>query len=252
MSQKSNQSLLIVLLVLGALFLATLGICACGGIFLFRNAAIDGMQAAETTRNRIEVENMVTAIEMYRAMHRQYPPNFDDPQAVDRHLRMAFPRFSPSADGVAPIPENLDAAEALVFWLHGFGPNPTDPLARTTPTLFECDPARLRDEDGDGHEEYYPVSGLLPYVYFHHDVYEFAKFTFSTGDGGIAQPYRSDEPGAEFVHRDGFQIISAGRDNHYGQGGSFPNGEGYSAEDFDNITNFAAQTLGDAKRLNDR
>ncbi len=77
---------------------------------------------------------------------------------------------------------SLDPAEALVFWLGGFsdvansrllGFNadkgfPLNPGGVRTDPLYDFDPTRLADQDGDGWFEYYPddPDTSLPYVYF--------------------------------------------------------------------------------------
>ncbi len=248
--QSSNQTLLIILLAVGGVFLLCFAICVCGGIIAFRSAAQQGIEAAKTTQTRIEVELMTDALEVYRLDRSAFPPNFDDRDFLIRHMRIAFPRFSPASEGATPLPDDLDPAEVLVFWLRGFGPNPADPLAgpRHQP-LFDFDRSRLRDADGDGNHEYYPISADVPFVYFHHRSYATAQYDPPSGFQGMARPYRSDEAGSEFVNADSFQIISAGADNHFGQGGSFPSGDGYAAEDEDNVTNFSEMTLGEDRDL---
>ena len=251
MPEQSSNTLLTVLLVAGGILLLCVFLCVGGGILLFRGAVNEATTVAQNAVIRWDIESMSTALEMYRASHSEYPPNFGSPDAVDAHLRRAFPRYDPSAAGAAAPPAGLDAAEALVFWLQGFGPDPSNPLETgNRRSYFEFDRMRLRDDDGDGYPEYFPEDGLAPFVYFHHDAYGSAQFTPAVDVGGTARAYYSDESGEDFVNPEGFQILSSGRDNHYGQGGSYPSGEGYSDEDLDNVTNFAEMPLGDAMGSN--
>ena len=67
-----------------------------------------------------------------------------------------------------------------------------------------------------------------------------------SGTAGIAVPYRLDHGG--FANPLSFQIIWAGLDNDFGSAVNryFPSGKGFSAGDFDNLTNFSNRLLGDA------
>lgn len=194
----------------------------------------------------MEIGNLSAAMEDYqRTVHGlEYPPNFGDDEVVLHHLQMKFGKYDPEQDGITRPPADLDAAEALVFWLGGFGPDPRDPLADgQRQKLFAFDETRLRDADGDGWPEYYPRNDELPYVYIRHDSYSTVTYS-SPEDSGTAQAYRTDTPNTEFVNPQSYQIIAAGLDDHYGSGGKFPSGEGYSRYDRDNVTNFSEGTLG--------
>lgn len=168
-------------------------------------------------------------------------------QRITRHIAKAFPRYvadysairldlseatkfnSPSAGNSAKFGnglnlENLDPAEALVFFLGGL-PNPN---AETKLAPFRLDPAnpffgtgasaadpypgqrgkvffpfdarRLVDYDGDGWWEYLPPGGTEegntpPYVYFDSNIYK----------SGPAYPYPSQAAGVLSVSAPGFQ-----------------------------------------------
>jgi hypothetical protein len=75
--------------------------------------------------------------------------------------------------------------------------------------------------------------------------------TFAAGNGGTAMPYMWSEtytkPRQKYVNPDSFQLISAGRDGHFGNlngdGKWYPEGFNYDEYDADNITSFSTNTL---------
>ena len=197
-----------------------------------------------------ELMELHSAIEMYKQRYGGYPPNLTATQnEIDRHLRKAFPRMRSDQQG---IQRGGDAAEALVVWLSGYGPNPRNPFAENAKRdpLYAFDETRLRRENGK--VRYYPRDVNEPFVYFHHASYNQIEFQSTTGEGGKLLPYtrdlnegETDQGGTsgensdrKYVNPDTFQIISAGLDNDYGNGGSYPSGKGYQLGDRDNITNF--------------
>jgi len=120
--------------------------------------------------------------------------------------------------------DNLDAAEAIVFWLAGpptpitqtsstilwgFCANPTNPFAQAgsrAPSLYEFDETRLTDVDGDGWPEYVPKmtstlsSGVPPYVYFEPNSYRYTYNNFidyhATYPGFFGKPLKGGAPNA--------------------------------------------------------
>lgn len=174
---------------------------------------------------------------------------------------------------------NLDPAEALVFWLGGlpdptqetklagFSMDPANPfvsaVARTTgkdpsntaielvvpsaqsngqrtTRMFQFDPRRLVDYDGDGWMEYMPPNGTTaqntpPYVYFDYGSYTLGPIypspvPTSTNSAAAYQggshssvwgnifPYAADPVvtgSVKFVNSQKYQIIAAGVDNRF-------------------------------------
>ncbi|MEZ6118975.1 MAG: type II secretion system protein [Pirellulaceae bacterium] len=158
-----------------------------------------------------EVGNMAAAMERFKNQYQVYPPDFaasEPPQRVGsnpplnahpitiqqtlgrmfryRNIEQDIP-INP-ATGQSVRFEDLDCAEALVFWLIGFSDSSSHPLTggiSPAPSLidsmsiknplFEFDRSRLADLDADGFPEYYPKYGdtsssdptkKSPYLYY--------------------------------------------------------------------------------------
>lgn len=174
-----------------------------------------------------------------------YPPSdFSDRAATKKFWIRAFPQATEDP----PTAEQIGSpAEALVFWLSGFSPDPQYPLTgsgRKTP-FFEFDPKRLVDL-GDGHIGYVPRHHLQsPYVYFNHRTYSSDSFKDprSGRATGVARPYKNEH--GEFHNPESFQLLSAGLDDDYGAGGVYPTGEGFIKGDVDNLSNLSGHKLGE-------
>ena len=128
--------------------------------------------AGQAARIRSEQEALSEALDEFRKRYDTDPPASNDRPTLQRQFRRMFPRQvgdvaeDLAAEGLKV--EDLDAAEMLVFFLGGrrksldskellgFGPNPAAPLDRSHPgrPLFEFDPQRLVDADGDHWLEY--------------------------------------------------------------------------------------------------
>jgi prepilin-type N-terminal cleavage/methylation domain-containing protein len=169
-----------------------------------------------------EIVQLEMSIEQYKNSHNDYPPNFfEDYEAVRnsatppaawsqtvlfRHLKRVtrnagehiyawdykgnnnFLLGNPDPNDNEPT--QIDAAEALVFWLGGLSDSAASPSSgsngplifdgTTTPfsvairapkdratSFFDFKEPQLTDADGDGIPEYAPVYGQgVPYVYF--------------------------------------------------------------------------------------
>jgi prepilin-type N-terminal cleavage/methylation domain-containing protein len=231
---------------------------------------------------------------------------------IMRHLRKRFPRLAVSqydnvrnlasaytnANGDPLDIDLLDAAESVVFWLGGFPDNtaqnklqgfsadPVNPFklggSRTT-ILFDFDPRRLTDIDGDGWWEYVPEGTssvgdqMPPYVYFDAASYGLEpQYPSRSPSGGSANPGApfTGGPGAAwgravpyvvafdsdgyvdgFHEASSFQLISAGLDSIYGDiqfastedrppGRDTTNRAGWTEFEEDNLTNFHTARLG--------
>lgn len=201
----------------------------------------------------------------------------DDQQAINNMIAAGV--ISPDASGNDVDFAYLGPSEALVFALMGYSPDVEHPLtgAGDRKKYFDFAIERLGDQDGDYFYEYYPASSQAPYVYFNSRSYwdgstAVARFpldptTYSV-DIGQARPYFQQIGGTSgFVNPDSFQIICAGLDGHFGDYSDdyasnpnplfakvYPTGFGsatitpltatpYTADDRDNITNFAQGPL---------
>jgi hypothetical protein len=124
-------------------------------------------------------------------------------------------------------------------------------------SLFDFDPTRLKDQDGDGLPEYYPKHAPnAPYVYFDGRVmdgsylYRDAVYPYPTSSKltsvvGQVRPYRTNLPidtnrdnnrtqpattdnNTQWADPDGFQLICAGLDNEFGVAfKADPNAQGF-------------------------
>lgn len=140
-------------------------------------------------------------------------------------------------------------------------------------TVLDAGPPQIvgqlsTDGDNDSFPVYVPKYSQMPLVYLENRTYAVAYYPPTpTDDTGAAKAYLSDRAapnsplGYEFINPDSFQIICAGRDNHYGCYTNtlatpvfprFPSGIGYDPTlgipapglpgvggDSDNITNFS-------------
>lgn len=195
------------------------------------------LKSAKNAAMALEIKNLSNALTEYKNKFNDYPPDFSNLAAVQAHVRKAFPRSTHDMDpnpasttswfndppwaaaGNVQDPKDLDAAEALVFWLSAVSSNPRTPLhvdlKSPNPSvgkgsidgpgeaisLFDFDETRLTDLDNDGWPEYVPkqASGA-PYVYFDGRlyggkyIYDGASYTKIGLGLGTARPYRTNQP----------------------------------------------------------
>jgi len=236
------------------------------------------MANAREARITAEISAMDAAMKAYKERYGQYPPSdfssYNSPTGlVALHLAHAFPHCN-AASEVTAIPGNLTAAQALVFWLSGFSPDPEHPItgAGTRTPFFPFDVTRLVGATNSASTTtpywgavYIPADGLgSPYVYFAAQCYTSSNSIFnasSAGEGGTgyARPYYVDggssaaSPQNLYVNANSFQIISAGLDGDFGDSSgtpnpypSYPSGSGYTQGDMDNLTNFSQGNLKNA------
>ena len=230
----------------------------------------------------LEVKDLETALAAYKDANNDYPPDGTNVNAVKAHFRIAYQRITNhnayinawwSAGG-----DKLDPAEALVYFLSQTRNDVRDPLGTNGEVrkYFDFQETRLRDDDGDGFNEYYPPSGdEAPYVYFDGRtmttatgptvMYVTAAFPKTNGDPRISQlgrirPFQTNS--SKWIEPNKYQLFCAGLDSHFGVDDStsglpvpkqFPDPNYYQQVptadrklDEDNITSFSeGQTLGD-------
>jgi hypothetical protein len=208
---------------------------------------------------RVEVAELECALAAYKEKFGEYPPdNTSDTEAVRAHLAKAFPKCDLDR-AVAAVPNDLDQAATLVFWLggpidadgkqNGLSATPENPFddnpARIRP-FYEFAPERLR-KDGSVFR-YYPPRGPKdgePYVYFR-----------AKPGGTYAGNWRDCKPcedlrrgegePARFANPRSFQLRSPGLDGKHGSGVQFPTGGDYDQYQYDDLANFCEKTLGDS------
>lgn len=255
--------LLVVIVIIGILA-AIITPVAFNALGNARNAAIS-----------LELSKLSVALEAYKNEYGSYPPDMTNPQHAIRHLSRLFPRQE-AHEREEFLELTLDPAEALVFWLRGFYPDPAHPLSGDSnhdeqpdmergTALFEFPLAQLTDIDGDNLPEYSPTKHCkgTPVVYFDsRGNYQLGnvlkEYTAAAGVGnrGIAKPYSLDPEVSpkRFCKPDSFQLVSSGQDGRYGDWPSayktYPENTAYpyTDQDDDNITSFSeGKTLGSAE-----
>ena len=209
-------------------------------------AVWNAITSAEEGKIKVEVALLASAVEAYKAEYGAYPPDFNDKTLALAHINRIFPRQTDYASAAA-LP-SLSEPEALVFWLRGFSPDPQRPFfgdGDRTP-LFDFDRLQLSAElhSTAPYPKYWPQSGQeTPYAYFS-KTYVGKSYSVSGAQTGTARPYLLDGGVATnestYAAAGKFQIISAGQDGHYGDGGGqYPSGTNYAAGDRDNVVNFS-------------
>ncbi len=260
-------------------------------IALVSTAVADAMTSAREARVLAEIAGIDMAMQNYAADY-GVPPDFSPydgtswntaeagyAQAVFmKHLMKRFPSSTifvydaGNPNNVRPgintayglDTDDLDAAEALVFWLGGFSQGgrligfnankgfPLDPGGKRTTPLYDFDETRLLDRDGDGWLEYYPDAETgPPFVYFcsrGNGVYTpgAAYANAAVPAFGFAVPYYKTP--TEPINSRSFQIIAGGvSDNTFGAAPAssplYPSGLQFRDGDNDNLTNFHSGRL---------
>jgi hypothetical protein len=187
---------------------------------------------------------------------------------------------SPPPPGTVP---QIDAGEALVFWLARTRNDPRFPIPVTPAmaglnspyqTFYEFDEKRLVDADGSGLPSYHTKFAKdTYYLYVDARSYDNVTSDFTTASNGVfaelntlpanlpnithdqvARPYATDT--GTPTNPTTFQILCAGQDGDFGNVDpidgpatavkGFPGGQNYSPGDRDNLTNFSeGRTLED-------
>ncbi len=250
----------------------------------------------------IELDYLCDAVTLYKDKFGEHPLSFgadwDENSRADlsHFLAKVFPHFpdptySHFSSDVAKATQldvnDLDAAEALPFWLGGipskasgfkltgFAANPQSPFSNKDdspirmPPFFSFDSARLTDTDNDGWPEYQepqsmPIaSGRFrpPYVYFSAIQYRssyYPRIACALPEAqaafGTCVPYHSD--GETWMAEHTFQLILAGNDGCYGSRSHtllrrYPSMNGCTEADFDNYASFCSTLVGDARFKSD-
>ena len=247
-------------------------------------AIMIAVEKAKVTAMRLELNALAQGIELYRNEYGEYPPDFSDLNAVLRHLNRVHPRrqeYTTISDfdvnnQNSPFYQ-FDQAQAIVFWLRGYYPNPAYPItgngqgSRQAVMEFSVKMLARNDKDDDldldtpGEVLVHSQNGQAPIVYFDSRStpgstrsYEVAgqPKVYSASGVGTIEPYMDSRTfplgpnNWEYINPKSFQLISAGRDNQFGAGQGqvkwFPTGNGYEAEDHDNLAHFTNNPLGDA------
>ena len=200
------------------------------------------MQAQVAARNaaiKAEIDMLHMAIMNYKNEHGSFPPcdgfAISPTSASTKHLQRLFPRCASWTAQLTSIlsgksPEYVCPTNALTFWLSGFTNDPTAPLFNLPrQKLYDFDASRVNSSTG----AYSPAgkSGS-PYIYIDRSAYaSFAYLTTSltqvraqrvpmtppatntAADFATASAADTNPP---FANPESFQILSAGRDEVFG------------------------------------
>jgi prepilin-type N-terminal cleavage/methylation domain-containing protein len=210
-------------------------------------ASRSAVLGAKEARIITELHNIALAMKAYKAKYGDYPPNFNDPDAVRRHFRKAFSRSKDNIDIILNADPPLNQAEAVTFWLLGFSPDPEYPLTGggTRMSLFEFDQSRLVQTGQltiGNRVVYHPPALTQPYVYFQTPS-SYASAGNRPQYPGTVKPYLREA--LVPVHAGSFQVLSAGLDDQWGGAPDtayFPNGP-FTGGDADNLTSFSPKNL---------
>ena len=163
------STLWIVLIIVCIVVVGFVGVQA----FLLTGAIRHQTHAAWEAGIQLDREQLQAALQEYKLKYGTFPPVENGLPALRAHMRHTFPRYG--GDLQADLtrmeldPSDLEATEALVFWLGGlrqtpdsteligFGRDPRNPFDKDSATegpLFEFDPKRLVDTDQDNWLEY--------------------------------------------------------------------------------------------------
>jgi len=168
------------------------------------------MRTVSSARNaaiKSEIDLLHMAIMNYKNEYGSFPPCSNtiagSSGAVVKHLNKLFPRISypPSGTQIAAV----NPATALVIWLSGYTSDPTDPVAVNNTSLqrkklFDFDQSRV-----SGFQYAPPTKPGSPYIYVN-------SATYAVPPTG----YAAEAAGGTFFNAGTFQILSAGRDEIYG------------------------------------
>ena len=140
---------------------------------LITAAAATALSSAKQTRIKVEVDQLAAAMEAFKQKYGAYPPanlsclqdtsgNYVCEHQLTSFVARAFPRYAVATAGLPTIPYQIawdlqnagvdvsifNPQVSLVFWLSGFGPDPTDPFNRnnqvvTRTPFFSFDQAQL-------------------------------------------------------------------------------------------------------------
>lgn len=183
-----------------------------------------------------EVRHLGFAMDAFKEKFNSLPPHGDNEERLRRFVRKAFPQARAVSAGA--LPKQLDAAEALVFWLSGVSTDPRNPFAKDAAerhVFFEFSRDRVREG------RFYPkANGATdPYVYFAWDAFADAQYR---GFRPYYWPHHVPWNTREYSAPETCQIVGPGKDGKLGRGGSLAE---LSEEDLDNEVSFDTRLVGE-------
>ncbi|MDO4585919.1 MAG: type II secretion system protein [Planctomycetia bacterium] len=209
-------------------------------------------QSVKSSLISTEMSQLSMALDAYKNKFGEYPPDFSDQAAVEKHLRKRWPRYNGSEDYPDPVIDfnvrirtawnllpdsDLSYISSLVIWLGGlpsadnpnkpggFFLNPTDPFNSSTgqreETFFDFDPKYIKTNVNGA-----PAFCLneFPVIYFraaYGSGYIGKSFVFDNdGDISYAVPYAKAYDQAknivQWYDEERFQLVHPGLDGSFG------------------------------------
>ncbi len=83
---------------------------------LITQAAVAARQYVKVARIKIEMHQVEMALEMYKTKYGEYPPDFNDQEAVVRHIKKRWPRYTP-VQTVAPYAAATTSTQAYTYFI---------------------------------------------------------------------------------------------------------------------------------------
>jgi prepilin-type N-terminal cleavage/methylation domain-containing protein len=246
-------------------------------------AASRAIVTARVATIRTEINQLETALELYKQKYGEYPPDFTNAAAVTRHVQMMFPRYTgnalndiAAAYGASDVTK-LSPASALVIWLGGvpaakgstvpagFNADPANPFQWGTPRiapLMTFDTNRLKIVNGGTllcHYYQNYRSALVPYAYFRAftDANGLPSYTGLSWDSttsgytaGLAVPYQHLTASGTEWQPATYQVIACGLDGRFGTNvaRTYNDATTLTTDDYDNLSNLTTGKLEDGLR----
>ena len=187
-------------------------------------AVMRATATAQNARIKTEIDMLHMAIQQYKNEYGSYPPAVDVDTAgnrgrVNKHLQRLFPRITADFLLNSAAAGNVLPNNALVGWLTGYTDEPTNPmgikansgggesLGLPKKKLFDFDTSRVSDVLPAGKQFAPPSKPGSPYIYI-----DSASYLVT----GLPATVEIDPKTTKPFNPDSFQIISAGRDEKYG------------------------------------
>jgi len=183
-------------------------------------AVMRATATAQNARIKTEIDMLHMAIQQYKNEYGSYPPAVDvdtagNPGRINKHIQRLFPR-APAAFLLNNASASLMKPNtALVGWLVGYSDDPTNPMGIvsgsgggaalsgvTKKKLFDFDTSRVASGQFTA-----PSKPGSPYIYI-----DSASYLIT----GLPATVEVDPKTTKPFNPDSFQIISAGRDEKYG------------------------------------
>jgi len=183
-------------------------------------AVMQSVAKANNARIKTEIDMLHMAIQQYKNEYGSYPPAVDvdtagNPGRINKHIQRLFPR-APAAFLLNNASASLMKPNtALVGWLVGYSDDPTNPMGIvsgsgggaalsgvTKKKLFDFDTSRVASGQFTA-----PSKPGSPYIYI-----DSASYLIT----GLPATVEVDPKTTKPFNPDSFQIISAGRDEKYG------------------------------------